>query len=164
MFEPIDPRPASSPAAIAQRLDVAPHLFFRWLSTIIDYVSLTLFVVLLALIGKSAGLAGPGVAVGIAGVLLYFPITEGLWGRGLGKLITGLVVVDRDGRPPGLWKATVRTLLRLVEINPFLIGGIPAAIAVGVSQHHQRLGDMAADTFVIPKRALARVGPEDVFL
>ena len=42
-------------------------------------------------------------------------------------------------------------------MNPFLIGGIPAAIAVMASNNRQRLGDMAAQTYVIPKKELGRL-------
>lgn len=164
MFDTAVPRRPAAPAEIAQRLEVAPHLFFRWLSTIIDYISLTLaFILLVGATAKIPGLSNAAAVTGLVGVLAYFPVTEGIWGRSLGKLITGLIVVDRHGRPPGIGKATLRTLLRLVEVNPFLVGGIPAAICVGVSQYHQRLGDLAADTFVIPKRDLPRAPVDDIF-
>jgi uncharacterized RDD family membrane protein YckC len=36
-----------------------------------------------------------------------------------------------------------------VEVNPLVVGGLPAAIAVGMSHNRQRLGDMLAHTFVV---------------
>jgi uncharacterized RDD family membrane protein YckC len=87
--------------------------------------------------------------------ILYFPLFEGLTGYSLGKLLTGTKVVDASGNPPGLWRATVRTLLRLFEVNPFIAGGLPAGIAVLLSEKHQRLGDMAAGTFVLREKDLA---------
>lgn len=43
----------------------------------------------------------------------------------------------------------MRTLLRLVEVSPFLAGGVPAGIVAAATKTHQRLGDLAAGTFVI---------------
>ena len=50
----------------------------------------------------------------------------------------------------------MRTLLRLFEVNPLLLGGIPAAIAVLCSKNRQRLGDMLAGTYVIRTKDLAK--------
>src|SRR5665811_1478683 len=44
--------------------------------------------------------------------ILYFPVLEGVWGRTIGKLVTGTMVVNISGKPPGIWKAVVRTILR----------------------------------------------------
>ena len=90
--------------------------------------------------------------------LAYFPVTEGIWGRSAGKLITGAIVVNEDGDPPGIPKALVRTLLRLVEVNPFLMGGVPAGLCVVATKHHQRLGDLLANTYVVPFKALKAAG------
>ena len=42
---------------------------------------------------------------------LYFSITEGIWGAGLGKQIKGLRVVRTNGRPPGIVRALIRILI-----------------------------------------------------
>jgi uncharacterized RDD family membrane protein YckC len=80
---------------------------------------------------------------------VYFVVLEGKWGVTLGKLAAKLRVVKEDGSAPGYWKALVRMLLRLVEVNPIVAGGIPAGIIVALSQHRQRLGDMLAGTYVL---------------
>lgn len=82
-------------------------------------------------------------------LIAYFPLTEGLAGRSLGKVVTGTVVVTAEGTPPGVARATVRTLTRVLEVNPCLFGGVPAGVVVLTSRHHQRLGDMAARTYVV---------------
>jgi uncharacterized RDD family membrane protein YckC len=74
---------------------------------------------------------------------------EGRWGATLGKFGTKIRVVDRLGRVPGYGRAVVRTLLRLVEVNPLLLGGIPAGIIALSSKSKQRLGDMLAGTYVL---------------
>ncbi len=80
---------------------------------------------------------------------LYYPLLEGLLGTTIGKRAVGIKVVDYQGHPPGLWKAFVRFLLRIVEVNPFLLGGIPAGLVAISSRRKQRLGDMLAKTLVV---------------
>jgi uncharacterized RDD family membrane protein YckC len=46
----------------------------------------------------------------------------------------------------------VRTLLRLLEANPLLFGGLPAGVAILLSGRNQRLGDLAAGTMVVSAR------------
>ena len=48
---------------------------------------------------------------------LYFSITEGLWGAGIGKRFKGLRVVRKDGRPPGLGRGLIRILLPILSIE-----------------------------------------------
>jgi uncharacterized RDD family membrane protein YckC len=145
----------ATPEDIAQRSSLALLLVLRWIGAWIDLIVLALF--LLApdyFLGNETYRATIAIWLGL--VILYFPIGEAFWGRTLGKLLTGLVVVDADGRPPGLLKAVLRTLLRLFEVNPLVAGGLPAGIAVAVSQKRQRLGDMVAGTYVVRARDLAR--------
>ncbi|MGA4632425.1 RDD family protein [Pseudomonas solani] len=89
-------------------------------------------------------------------VLLYFPLCEWLL-RGFtpGKWICRIRVIAPNGEPPQLMQVLVRSAFRLVETNPFILGSLPAAIAVIWSSNAQRLGDIWAYTFVIPTRDLA---------
>jgi uncharacterized RDD family membrane protein YckC len=49
-------------------------------------------------------------------VVLYYVLLEGLVGRTIGKMITGIRVIDAEtGGRPGVVSAVVRTLLRLVD-------------------------------------------------
>lgn len=142
-------------------------LFRRWGATWIDFVVLGIGLVSLLFLGGFAGLIGrgeatSGAAIGfflllcIAFVLAYYIIPEGRWGRTVGKLVTGLKVVGQDGAPPGYGASTIRTLLRLIEVNPFLAGGLPAGFVVLISKQNRRLGDMAANTFVLCVRDIER--------
>jgi uncharacterized RDD family membrane protein YckC len=79
----------------------------------------------------------------------YFFLFEALWSRTPGKYLQGLVVVGADGHPCGWRAALVRTLLRAVEANPLLFGGLPAGLAILASKRNQRLGDLAAGTLVV---------------
>ena len=144
-----------TPADIARRLDIATILLRRWFGTLVDLL------VLVALLFAPIPLLTPKaydatILIWIGLVLLYFPLTEGIWGRTLGKLVSGTIVVNKDGRPPGILKAALRTLLRLVEVNPVLLGGIPAGVVVMLTKERQRVGDILAGTYVIPYKELAR--------
>jgi uncharacterized RDD family membrane protein YckC len=136
-------------------------LFRRWLGSWIDFVVLYLLfflpmIVMFMLPLPSSGdvFATIAILAGALLVLLYFPIGEGLWGRTVGKLVTGMVVVDAQGRTPGLGRAILRTVTRLVEVNPFLIGGLPAGICIMLTDTSQRLGDLLAKTYVVPAAEL----------
>lgn len=89
----------------------------------------------------------------------YFVVPEWRWGRTLGKLMTGTVIVNERGGLPGIGQVMVRTVFRLFEVNPLIAGGIPAGIAAAVGKRKQRLGDMAANTYVIFSKDLAKVRP-----
>ena len=79
--------------------------------------------------------------------LLYYVLLEGLFGRTVGKLVTGIRVIDaKTGRTPGLFTALIRTLLRIIDgIGGYLLGWI----IVVFNDRRRRLGDMAADTLVV---------------
>lgn len=98
--------------------------------------------------------ANPYVSVGALSLayLGYFFLFEALWSRTPGKYFQGLVVVGADGRRCGWSAALVRTLLRVLEANPLLFGGVPAGVAVLASKRNQRLGDLAAGTLVVSAR------------
>jgi uncharacterized RDD family membrane protein YckC len=130
----------------------------RWLGAWIDFVVVAaILIVPDATLGNDRYQATS--AVWLTLCVLYFPVTEGLTGRSLGKLVTGTKVVTVAGHRPGVLRALVRTLTRLVEVNPLLLGGTPAAIAVLASRNHQRLGDMAAGTYVVKAKDLTQLAP-----
>lgn len=84
--------------------------------------------------------------------LVYFFLFEALWSRTPGKYLQGLAVVGADGLRCGWRAALVRTLLRLVEANPLLFGGLPAGVVILASERNQRIGDLAAGTLVVSAR------------
>lgn len=84
--------------------------------------------------------------------LSYFFLFEATWSRTPGKYLQGLKVVDPSGGHCGWRRSLVRTLLRVVEANPLLFGGLPAGLAILASKRNQRLGDLAAGTLVISAR------------
>jgi uncharacterized RDD family membrane protein YckC len=132
----------------------------RWQATIVD------FVVLLFLGAVIGGLWGGGYssakgAILFAGIpLLYYVVLEMATGRTLGKFVTGIIVVNEGGERPALLPAVIRTATRLLEVNPVLLGGIPAGIIANSSAAKQRLGDMLAHTYVIFTRDLPQLTGE----
>jgi uncharacterized RDD family membrane protein YckC len=135
----------------------------RWKATLVDLAALVLIIVLPVLIIKLAfGSAnsdkyffdksafGYAMAIwAVAAMFFYYIFLEGRYGWTLGKLAAKIRVVNADGALPGYKKAFLRTIIRLIEVNPFLFGGLPAGIIVMASRNRQRLGDMAANTFVL---------------
>lgn len=87
--------------------------------------------------------------VAMAVYFLYFFICEWLFSVTIGKAFSGLRVRQRDGSRCTAKSALIRTAFRLIEVNPFLIGGLPAMLAVRFSRYKQRLGDMLANTVVV---------------
>jgi uncharacterized RDD family membrane protein YckC len=149
---------------VALRTSSGKLLFKRWLGCWIDFIALALVFAVPLVAMKAIGFPMPVIACAdLALLVLYFPIAEGLWGRSVGKLIAGTIVVDDKGRPPGVGRAAVRTLLRLVEVNPFLLGGLPAGIVSMNTKANQRIGDLLAGTYVVPLAELrqAQKGGDD---
>jgi uncharacterized RDD family membrane protein YckC len=80
----------------------------------------------------------------------YYTACEGTTGQTLGKRLLGIRVVRVDGSRPSLGQAAARTLLRIVDVLPLLyIVGLITALASGPGRR-QRVGDLAAGTYVVP--------------
>jgi uncharacterized RDD family membrane protein YckC len=158
-----DPASPLAIESILGRSGIGSYLLLRWLGAWIDFV---LVFLCLALPDAALGnaLYQQTIWIWLLAPVVYFPVSEGIWGRSLGKLITGTMVVDGAGRAPGILKAGLRTVTRLVEVNPLLLGGLPAGIAVVMSRRRQRLGDMLARTYVVRLKDLAAIRRmDDVF-
>ena len=93
--------------------------------------------------------------------LLYFFVFELLWGRTPGKFFQGLVVRDVNGGRCNVTQILMRTLARILEANPILLGGIPAGIAIMASTQKQRIGDTLARTVVVSRHALPDIASSD---
>lgn len=81
--------------------------------------------------------------------LAYFQIFEMLLSATPGKFLMGLKIIGYDGKKCSTRQILVRTLFRLLEVNPFLFGAIPAAARIIVTRDKQRFGDKFADTVVV---------------
>ncbi|MGH9971502.1 MAG: RDD family protein [Pyrinomonadaceae bacterium] len=93
----------------------------------------------------------------------YFAFFEWLWsGQTPGKRWLKLRVIREDGRPVTFWEATVRNLLRSVDIMPAPFYSI-GLISVFVSSRDQRVGDMVAGTVVVREREAEAPAFDQVF-
>jgi uncharacterized RDD family membrane protein YckC len=80
-------------------------------------------------------------------ILVYFVMLEGVFGRTVGKWFLGLRVVRKDDGNPGLLRALLRNLLRLVDALPvFSILGVVLIIR---TPEKARVGDLVAGTRVV---------------
>jgi len=143
-------RALSSAASIAAGYDFS-IVVRRWLGAWIDFIVLLSFLVVPDYVLGNATYRAT-LAIWLSLLAAYFPVTEMLFGKTVGKLVTRTCVVNEAGRRPSFLQALVRTLFRLIEVNPVLVGGLPAGIAVAASRGKQRLGDMAAGTYVLLDR------------
>jgi len=93
-------------------------------------------------------LAGVTIFAILTSWVAYFVLLEWLWnGQTIGKRRSGLRVIGTDGEPARFVAVLIRNLLRLVDF-------LPAYYALGVvviflSPRSQRLGDLAAGTYVV---------------
>jgi len=83
-------------------------------------------------------------------IVLYFVLLEGAFGATIGKRLTGMRVVGVDGRGPGIMRALVRNLLRVVDALPAL--NILGVVLIVRSPERARFGDRVAGTRVIIRR------------
>jgi uncharacterized RDD family membrane protein YckC len=132
----------------------------RWLATMADML------VLLVICGGIGAATDPrSTALSITlffGVpAVYYIVCETVFGRTLGKLVTGLIVINARGTRPSVGEAVIRTLTRFIEVNPVLFGGLPAGIIADRSRCRQRIGDMLAGTYVVFAKDLALMSAEN---
>jgi uncharacterized RDD family membrane protein YckC len=82
----------------------------------------------------------------------YFAFFEWIWsGQTPGKRWLKLRVIREDGRPVTFWEASVRNLLRSVDMMPAPFYSI-GLISVFSSGRDQRVGDLIAGTVVVRER------------
>ncbi len=94
---------------------------------------------------------GTGIGLWVAWAVVNYVLLEGLTGASVGKAIVGLRVMRGNGSKPGIGWAALRTLL--LWIPDGLFAGIVGLIVALTNDNHQRVGDMAAGTYVVEKRA-----------
>jgi uncharacterized RDD family membrane protein YckC len=120
------------------------------LATFIFIGAFFMFTVFAGVVGFPAASPFFGIAVLLTFALAwsYFILFEWLGnGQTLGKRIFGLRVIADDGAPAGFTAVLVRNLVRVVDFLPGFYGF--GLLAIVVSSRSQRLGDLAAGTFVV---------------
>jgi uncharacterized RDD family membrane protein YckC len=125
----------------------------RFIAGGMDYTIQVIVIVAMALILRPAGGAGAAIFTSASFLMIFFydVLFEVLGGgRTPGKRVNGLRVVRSGGRPITFSRSALRNILRLVDI-------LPGMYAVGmtvifISPRNQRVGDLAAGTYVIRDR------------
>ena len=90
----------------------------------------------------------PALVMFLVGFFLW-PISEGIWGRTIGKRLLNLKVVTDDFEPIGMGQEFGRFILGFLDYI-FLIGLIIAT----TNKQNKRIGDIAAKTIVVNTKAL----------
>jgi uncharacterized RDD family membrane protein YckC len=80
-------------------------------------------------------------------------VMQGLTGKTPGKAMMGIQVVNAEGRPPGIGRAALRSILWIIDDFPYIVPFLTGFITALTSQRNQRVGDMVASTFVVDKNA-----------
>jgi uncharacterized RDD family membrane protein YckC len=137
----------------------------RFIAGGVDYSIQLVVIVAMAVILQPESGAGAAVFTSASFALIFFydVLFEVLGGgRTPGKRVNGLRVVRSGGRPITFSRSALRNILRLIDI-------LPGVYAVGmtvifISPRNQRVGDLAAGTYVIRERHGDRPRPEDAFV
>lgn len=97
----------------------------RFLNYVVDIICIQLLGVVagvvLILTAPDIDIENPGISYGFgfAILLLYYIVLELVFGRTVGKVLTGTRVVARGGGAPGFAAVLGRTFARLVPFEPF---------------------------------------------
>ena len=127
-------------------------------------IDLVILVVIGGIVTQLAGLipSTPAAIVQLLAVLLlvfgYPLVAETFWrGRTIGKSALGLRVVTLEAGPIGFREALIRSLFQIVDLGTL---GLAALLSGMITERSQRLGDLAAGTFVIrDPRSAAHLPP-----
>lgn len=94
-------------------------------------------------------------------LITYHTLSEYLAnGQSVGKKILGIRVIRMDGQKAGLRESLIRAMMLIVDF--VFSGGLIGILAITTSRRHQRLGDMAANTFVIKSNPSKPFRLEDI--
>ena len=103
---------------LAERSGSGDLLLRRAVGVCIDFIVLFLFLLIPdAALGNE--LYQKTIWLWLGALALYFVLGEGLWGRTVGKLIMGTVVVDAAGQAPGIlkpWRGRSCALSRSIRL------------------------------------------------
>jgi uncharacterized RDD family membrane protein YckC len=100
---------------------------------------------------------GIWIAIVILLLLAIFVVMTGLRGTSPGKLATGIRTVRADGAPPGLGRAALRSAVGLAADGfPYFLPGLTGLILTLATKDNQRVGDIAASTWVVRTEAAGR--------
>ncbi|MBC8353881.1 MAG: RDD family protein [Planctomycetes bacterium] len=116
---------------------------------------ITLVVIVLGFAGALTGMGG----IMTAGILMLLFVTEWFYGgvfetwmngQTPGKWILGIRVLSTDGQPINGLQATLRNILRAVDMFPPILGMCSIGLlSMTLTRRYQRLGDIVCGTIVV---------------
>lgn len=126
----------------------------RGFAAVVDFLIALLITAGLEIGYEQIGAPGAARVGGLIQLLLfvlgwsYFIVLEWLWnGQTVGKRWSGLRVINEDGSPAGFVAVFIRNLVRMADFLPGFYG--LGLLAIVFTSRSQRLGDLAAGTFVV---------------
>jgi uncharacterized RDD family membrane protein YckC len=141
----------ATPEGVELELTLA-NIGSRFIAGVWDGLIQLVALIAIGVVFRSAG--GIGVALGLtidfAVISFYNVLFEVLGGgRTPGKRWTGLRVVRAGGAPITFVRSALRNVLRIIDFPVFYLVGMTS---IFITTHNQRLGDLAAGTYVIRDR------------
>lgn len=106
------------------------------------------FALAASVLGNTAGILLT--LAGLAVILVYVFLLEGLIGYTPGKYLLGLVVVKSDGSRCTVGAALIRNLAWFIDMLPGV--NLVAIASIYLTDNHQRVGDLLADTLVVKQQ------------
>jgi uncharacterized RDD family membrane protein YckC len=126
----------------------------RFLAYQIDHAfGIVVFLTVGMNLGEVVGDIPAGIAA-FSSYMGYYFFPEWLLGTTIGKSLFSLRVRQVSGAPCTAKQAAIRTLLRLLEVNPLFLGALPAGISILATERKQRIGDLLAGTVVIHRNQI----------
>ena len=96
-----------------------------------------------------ANLTGAPEAFFFLAALAYYSILEWRLGATLGKLATGICVMNERGKKITFYEALIRNLFRIIDGFPYIVPYLVGLIVIAGNDKKQRIGDKVAHTVVI---------------
>jgi uncharacterized RDD family membrane protein YckC len=100
-------------------------------------------------------------AIALGVTLLFDVIIPGRLGWTVGKALTGLRTVDKNGDRPGILRALVRTILLVVDLIPSYLVPLVGGLFIFASDTNRRLGDLVGGTYVVERSYWGEDPPGD---
>jgi uncharacterized RDD family membrane protein YckC len=135
----------------------------RFVAQLVDIIILGVFFWLLGFTGAGtitidaataqvtiSPLFGLLILIDVIIAFLYFTVLEGRNGQTVGKMAVKIKVVRKeDNSAISYGEAATRTILRIIDLLPFIAPYLLAAVLIWSSEDKQRLGDRVAHTVVV---------------
>jgi uncharacterized RDD family membrane protein YckC len=115
---------ASTASALEIRMVGSGRRFVNLLVDMVFYRSLEMIIAIILILEfgpqtPAISHRGWSFAFGVSIMLAYYISMEFVFGRTLGKWVTGTIVVNEAGRKPGLVQIVKRSFSRLIPFEPF---------------------------------------------